>query len=66
MGGHAAQVELSRQELHLILYIRRLGYGEVVVKVQDGVPVFVERACQRVKLGGEELAALAEAQWASS
>lgn len=49
------KLELSRQELHLLLFIRRLGYGELTVKVQDGVPVSVERACQKVRLGGDGL-----------
>ena len=60
MGGHTAQVEVSRQELHLLLFIRRLGYGELTVKVQDGVPLFVEKACQKTKLGGEDFEKLKE------
>lgn len=65
MGGHTAQVEVSRQELHLLLFIRQLGYGELTVKVQDGVPLFVEKACQKIRLGGEELEMLREGIWES-
>lgn len=58
-------MEVSRQELHLLLFIRQLGYGELTVKVQDGVPLFVEKACQKIKLGGEELEELRGEAWES-
>ncbi len=45
----------SRQNLHekekrLLEFIRRLGYGELVIKVQDGLPVMIEKATEKVKL----------------
>ena len=45
----------SRQKLHekekrLLEFIRRLGYGEITIKVQDGVPVMVEKMTEKVKL----------------
>jgi hypothetical protein len=30
--------------------IRDLGYGEVLIKVQDGMPVFVEKIVEKYKL----------------
>lgn len=48
-------VKVSGQELHAILLWRQLGFGELTIKVQDGVPVLVEEACRKIKLGGEEL-----------
>jgi len=53
MGGHTA-LELSRQELHLILLCRQMRFGELTIKVQDGLPVMVVEACRKIKLGGEE------------
>jgi len=41
---------LDDKEKRLIEFIRRLGYGEIVIKVQDGLPVLIERATERVKL----------------
>lgn len=38
------------KERKLIEYIRELQFGEVTIKVQDGLPVMVERAKERVKL----------------
>ena len=35
--------KLHEKELKLLKFIRRLGYGEVVIKVQDGVPVMIEK-----------------------
>jgi len=31
-------------------FIRELGFGELVIKVQDGLPVMVERAKEKIKL----------------
>lgn len=42
--------KLREKELKLIKIIRQLGYGELVIKVQDGVPVMIERATEKVKL----------------
>ena len=41
---------LDDKERRLIEFIRRLGYGEIVIKVQDGLPVLVERVTEKVKL----------------
>ncbi|NLZ53109.1 MAG: DUF2292 domain-containing protein, partial [Thermoanaerobacteraceae bacterium] len=41
---------LHEKEKRLIEFIRRLGYGELIIKVQDGLPVMVERATEKVKL----------------
>jgi len=45
----------SRQKLHekerrLLEFIRQLGHGEVTIKVQDGLPVFIEEGIKKVKL----------------
>ena len=42
--------KLHEKELKLLEFIRRLGYGEVLIKVQDGVPVLIERATEKIKL----------------
>lgn len=42
--------KLSAKEENLIKFIRQLGYGEILIKVQDGLPVMVEKATEKVKL----------------
>jgi hypothetical protein len=42
--------ELHEKERRLLEFIRQLGYGEITIKVQDGLPVMVERATEKVKL----------------
>jgi len=42
--------ELHEKERRLLEFIRQLGYGELVIKVQDGLPVMVERVTEKVKL----------------
>lgn len=42
--------KLHEKELKLLEFIRRLGYGELVIKVQDGLPVMVELTIEKVKL----------------
>jgi hypothetical protein len=49
------KVTCSSQKLHekekrLLEFIRRLGYGELVIKVQDGLPVMIEKTTEKVKL----------------
>lgn len=44
------RVVLHSNERRLLEFIRNLGYGEVTIKVQDGLPVMVERATEKVKL----------------
>lgn len=38
------------KEKKLIKFIRELQYGEVTIKVQDGLPVMIERVKEKVKL----------------
>lgn len=42
--------KLHEKELKLLAFIRRLGYGEILIKVQDGLPVIIEKATEKVKL----------------
>ena len=42
--------KLHEKEKRLLEFIRRLGYGEITIKVQDGVPVMVEKMTEKVKL----------------
>jgi len=41
---------LHERELKLLEFIRRLGYGEITIKVQDGLPVMIEKTTEKVKL----------------
>lgn len=41
---------LHEKEKRLIEFIRQLRYGEITIKVQDGLPVMVEKAMEKVKL----------------
>lgn len=47
--------ELHKKELHekerrLLEFIRQLGYGEILIKVADGLPQMIERTTEKVKL----------------
>lgn len=42
--------QLHEKEKRLIEFIRQLGYGEITIKVQDGLPVLIEKATEKVKL----------------
>ena len=42
--------KLHEKERRLLEFIRQLGHGELVIKVQDGLPVMIERATEKVKL----------------
>lgn len=46
----ALKNRLHDKEKRLIYFIRRLKYGEVTIKVQDGLPVMIEKATEKVKL----------------
>ena len=46
----AEMMKLHEKEKKLIEFIRELKYGEVLIRVQDGVPVMVEKAMEKVKL----------------
>ncbi len=41
---------LREKEKKLIEFIRELEFGEVTIKVQDGLPVMVEEGIKKVKL----------------
>ena len=41
---------LHEKEKKLLEFIRELQYGEVTIKVQDGLPVMIERVKEKVKL----------------
>jgi hypothetical protein len=41
---------IGPKDIKLIEYIRKLQFGELVIKVQDGLPVMVERAKEKIKL----------------
>lgn len=50
MDKIAEYFAFHEKEKKLIKFIRELQYGEVTIKVQDGLPVMVERAKEKVKL----------------
>jgi hypothetical protein len=45
-----AQADLSEKERNLIEFIRGLKYGELIIKVQDGLPVMIEQVTSKIKL----------------
>ena len=44
------EIKINEKEENLIKFIRQLGYGEVTIKVQDGLPVMIEKVMEKVKL----------------
>lgn len=42
--------ELHEKERRLLELIRQLGYGEILIKVADGLPQTIERTTEKVKL----------------
>ena len=42
--------DIGQKDVALIKYIRKLQYGEILLKVQDGRPVMIEEATKKVKL----------------
>ena len=42
--------KLHEKEQKLLEFIRELGFGEVTIKVQDGLPVLIEESIKKVKL----------------
>lgn len=48
--GLGVRAELSEKEKNLIEFIRGLKFGEIIIKVQDGLPQMIERATEKVKL----------------
>lgn len=49
-GAYMRGEKLHEKEEKLIEFIRELKFGELVIKVQDGLPVMIERAKEKVKL----------------
>jgi len=41
---------LHEKEKKLLEFIRELQFGEVTIKVQDGLPVLIEESIKKVKL----------------
>lgn len=46
----ATYFTFHEKEKNLIEFIRQLRYGEITIKVQDGLPVMIEKAKEKVKL----------------
>jgi len=44
------KIELSDKELRLIEELRKIKYGELVVFLQDGQPIRIEKAIKSIKL----------------
>ena len=44
------KIELDPKEVKLIQAIRELGFGEIKVMVQDGVPIRLEEIKKSIKL----------------
>jgi hypothetical protein len=42
--------KIHEKEKKLLEFIQELQYGEVTIKVQDGLPVMIERVKEKVKL----------------
>lgn len=42
--------KLDNRERRLLEIIRKLQFGELTIKVQDGLPVMVEKSIEKVKL----------------
>ena len=49
-GGSYMEEKLHEKEKKLLEFIQELQYGEVTIKVQDGLPVMIERVKEKVKL----------------
>ncbi len=47
---NAVNKELHDKEKRLLKFIRQLKYGEITIKIQDGLPVMVEKSTEKVKL----------------
>lgn len=42
--------QLHEKERRLLEFLRELRFGEVTIKVQDGLPIMIEKATEKVKL----------------
>lgn len=49
-GGSYMGEKLHEKEERLLEFIRELKFGELVIKVQDGLPVMIEKVKEKVKL----------------
>jgi hypothetical protein len=45
-----ASVSLTKAEVALILQIRGLQFGSMEIQVQNGIPVFIEKVREKIKL----------------
>ena len=50
MGGPIELVELQREEINLLKFIRSLDFGSLEITVQFGKPVMVKQAIKSLKL----------------
>jgi hypothetical protein len=50
LGGDLLGKELHEKEKKLIGFIRSLKFGELTIRVQDGLPVMVEKSTVKIKL----------------
>jgi hypothetical protein len=46
----ALKNHLHEKERRLIDFMRQLKFGEVTIKVQDGLPIMIEKTTEKVKL----------------
>jgi|LSQX01.1.fsa_nt_gb hypothetical protein len=46
----ALKNRLHDKERRLIDFMRQLKFGEVTIKVQDGLPIMIEKTTEKVKL----------------
>lgn len=49
-----SEINLKPEERHLIELIREVGYGEVIITVKRGVPMFASKIREDVKLDQAE------------
>jgi len=54
MANKCELMMLHKTERKLIEYIRELKFGKIEVRVQDGLPVLVERSIIKTKLTDEK------------
>lgn len=62
--GLGAQGSLSEKEKNLIEFIRGLKFGEIIIKVQDGLPLVITTNCSmdelEAQIGGRSFDRLVE------
>lgn len=50
MEENAKCFTLNQKEQKLVEFIRELKYGEITIRVQDGLPMLIEKATEKIKL----------------